>query len=80
MMELMAPDVASDIKANKVCPRIRYKAKFSIWNLKKVEKTAVSTIIIKRGFNTDHTIPKALLRYFSLKSLDTNDFKINQSC
>ena len=45
---------------------------------KNVLNTADRTIIISRGLSTDHKTPKALRRYFSLKSLETSDDTINQ--
>lgn len=42
-----------------------------------VENTAVRTAIISSGFKTDHSTPNTLRRYFSLKSLETRDRRIN---
>ena len=47
-------------------------------NLKNVLNTTESTIIMSKGFRTDHRTPRALRRYFSLKSLDTRDVMVNQ--
>lgn len=44
-----------------------------------VENTAVRTTIISKGFKTDHSTPNTLRQYFSLKSLETRDRRINQS-
>ena len=74
MLSLVAPTM----KLNSVCPIIKYRAKFSIWNRKTNEKTAVSTTIIRSGFNTDQKTPRTLLRYLRLKSRDTSEEIINQ--
>lgn len=42
-----------------------------------VENTAVRTAIISSEFKTDHSTPNTLRRYFSLKSLETRDRRIN---
>ena len=47
-------------------------------NLKNVLNTTESTIIMSKGFRTDHRTPRALRRYLSLKSLDTRDVMVNQ--
>lgn len=47
-------------------------------NRKKVLNTADRTIIISRGFRTDQRTPSMLRRYFSLKSFETNEERINQ--
>ena len=79
IIELIAEDVASDMNVNNVCPKIRYKGKFSMLKRNTVENTAVRTTIIRSGFRTDHSTPSMLRRYFSLKSFDTSERKINQS-
>lgn len=43
------------------------------------ENTAVSTIIMSRGFSTDHSTPSMLRRYLSLKSFETREVRMNQS-
>ena len=79
MMEPIALDVASDMKVNSVWPKMRYNGKFSILKRKIVEKTTVKTTIISNGFKTDHRMPRTLRRYFSLKSLETKERRMNQS-
>ena len=78
MIEFIAVVVESDIKVNRVLPKIRYKGKFSISNRKNVLNTADKTIIINSGLSTDHKTPSMLRRYFNLKSLETSEDKINQ--
>ena len=78
MIEFMAVVVESAMSVKSVLPRIRYKGKFSMSNRKNVLNTAESTHIMRNGLSTDHTTPKALRRYFSLKSFDTNEVRMNQ--
>ena len=40
--------------------------------------TAARTHIISRGLSTDHTTPRTLRRYFSLKSREMSDVSVNQ--
>lgn len=78
MMEFMACVVESAIKVNSVLPKIKYSGKLSISKRKTVLNTMERTTIISKGFNTDHSTPNTLRRYFSLKSLETSEDKINQ--
>ena len=78
MIDFMAVVVESAMRVKSVVPKMRYRGKFGISNLKNVLKTADSTHIISRGLSTDHSTPKTLLRYLSLKSLDTSEVRINQ--
>lgn len=77
-IELMAVVVASDIKVKMVLPRMRYSGKLGMSNLKNAENTAASTHIMSSGLSTDQATPSMLRRYFSLKSLDTNEVIVNQ--
>lgn len=77
-IDIIAVEVESLMRLKSVVPRMRYSGKFSISKRKKVLKTADRTHIIRRGLSTDHSAPRALLRYLSLKSLDTNEVRINQ--
>ena len=54
-------------------------------NRNTTENTAVSTIIMSRGFSTDHSTPSMLRRYLSLKSFETSEdepipFELCLSC
>ena len=61
--------VASEKKLNTTCPLNRYRGKFSMSNLNKLEKTTDNTIIIQSGFNSVHNTPKTDRRYLILISL-----------
>ena len=78
MMEFMAVVVESAIRVKRVLPKIRYRGKYGISNRKNVLNTAESTHIMRNGLSTDHITPKALRRYFSLKSFDTSEVRMNQ--
>ena len=54
MIEVIDIVVASEKKLKIICPDNKYTGKFGMSNLKKFEKTAVSTIIINKGFNKLH--------------------------
>lgn len=82
-IDTMALEVASDIKAKSVCPRIRYTGKGSMLPRKTNENTALNTIIMRRGLRTDQKMPSTLRRYLSLKSFDTSEartkiFRLNE--
>ena len=79
MMDDMAPDVASDMKVKRVCPKIKYTGNGSMVPRNTNENTMLRTIIMSSGFRTDQAIPSTLRRYLSLKSFETRDASINQS-
>ena len=62
-----------------VLPKIRYMGKLGMSaNLMKLLKTSASTAIMSRGLSTDQTTPRALRRYFFLKSFETSMQSVNQ--
>ena len=78
-IEVMADPVESDIRAKSTLPRIRYIGKLATSpNLRTLVNTAARTHIINSGLSTDQATPKMLLRYLSLKSLETREDIVNQ--
>ena len=78
-IDVIAPVVESVIRANNTFPKIRYMGKFATSpNFRTFVKTAARTHIISSGFRTDHSTPRTLRRYFSLKSFETREVMVNQ--
>ena len=79
-IEPIAALVESAMSVNRMLPRIKYRGKFSISppNLRMLLNTATKTHIMSKGLSTDQRTPRTLRRYFSLKSFEIRDMRINQ--
>lgn len=78
-IDVIAPVVESDMRANRTFPKIRYMGKLATSpNFRTFVNTAASTHIIRSGFRTDHSTPRTLRRYFNLKSFETREVIVNQ--